>query len=124
MSLHEYSNLIKGKLQKKHKYNAKPIVIDNIRFPSMAQGEFHQLLKLSVKAGEILFFLTDVPIRLKSGTKLIVDNLIFYSDGRYEFIDVKGALTPVFLLKKKQVEDAYPLKIKIAKKKGKRWSIY
>jgi hypothetical protein len=45
-----------------------------------------------------------------------VDFVEFLADGTVEFVDCKGVETPVSTLKIKQVEDIYPISIKIVKK--------
>lgn len=98
-----------------HKFNAKPCDRDGIKFPSKAERAFYDKLILQKKAGEVLFFLMQVPFRLKGGTKYICDFCVFYSDGTVKFIDVKGVSTPVFLIKKREVEAEYPIEIEVEK---------
>jgi len=52
-----------------------------------------------------------VPIQLPGGVKYLVDFMIIYPDGKVEYIDVKGVKTSVYIIKKKQVEALYPIKI-------------
>lgn len=42
-----------GKRPRKHKYGAKAVVIDGIKFPSTAEGNRYSILKLRHMAGEI-----------------------------------------------------------------------
>jgi hypothetical protein len=44
-----------------------------------------------------------------------VDFLVFDADGHVRFVDVKGMETPMFVLKKKQVEALYPFTIEVVK---------
>ena len=44
------------------------------------------------------------------------DFVVFYEDGRVEYVDVKGRETELFKLKKSVVEAQYPIKIKVVKK--------
>ncbi len=41
--------------------------------------------------------------------------MIFYADGRVRVVDVKGVETETFKLKKRQVEEIYPVEIEIVK---------
>jgi len=96
----------------RHKFNAKPQTIDDIRFSSKKEAKYYLDLKRRQAEGELLFFLQQVPIRLPGKIKYVVDFLIFKSNGEVEFVDVKGLKTQLYVLKKKQVEALYPFEIK------------
>ncbi|MES9841204.1 MAG: DUF1064 domain-containing protein [Candidatus Thiodiazotropha endolucinida] len=98
----------------RHKYNAKPTVVDGIRFDSKKEAGYYSQLKLRVRAGEVVTFLRQVPIHLPGNTKLVVDFLEFHSDGTAHLVDVKGKETETFRLKRRQVEDLYPFTIELA----------
>jgi len=98
-----------------HKYRAQPDNRDGFKFASKREARFYDELKLRQKAGEVLFFLMQVPFHLPGNTKYVCDFQVFYVDGEIEFIDVKGFMTNVFIAKKKQVEQIYPIAIKIVK---------
>ena len=97
----------------RHKFNAKGCESDNIKFSSKAERAYYHHLKTLQKNGDILFFLMQVPFRLPGNTKYIVDYQVFYADGTVAFVDVKGVSTPMFKMKKKQVEDIYPIEIEV-----------
>lgn len=99
-----------------HKFKAKAVNDDGHRFPSTLEWKYFTHLKLLEKSGEIVFFLRQVPFHLPGGVKYVVDYQIFYRDGSIQFVDVKGVETSEFILKKKIVEDLYPVKIEIVKK--------
>lgn len=99
----------------RHKFHARPVVNDGIRFDSKLEARYYQRLKLEQKAGHVLFFLRQVPFHLPGGTKLVVDFEVFYTDGTVKFIDVKGMATKEFLIKKREVEAQYPITIEIVK---------
>lgn len=98
--------------KKKNKYNNAPVTIDNIRWPSKVHGDFYKYIKLRQQIKDIKYFLYEVPIRLPGKVKLIIDFMIFENDDTVEYIDIKGVLTPSFIIKKKLVEALYPIKIK------------
>ena len=101
---------------RKHKYNAKATVVDGIRFDSMREAAYYSELKLRQRAGEVVGWLRQVPIHLPGGTKLVVDFQEFHTDGTVHFVDVKGVVTDVFKIKKREVEFTYPwLKIEVVK---------
>lgn len=99
---------------RKSKYGAIPTVIDGIRFDSRREAKYYEQLKLRVAAGEVRMFLRQVPFHLPGGTKLVVDFEIHEADGRVRYVDVKGRETPVFRLKKREVEHHYPVEIELA----------
>lgn len=99
----------------RHKYFAKPCEIEDKKFPSQLEARYYQQLKLREKAGEVLFFLRQVPFDLPGGTQYRIDFIVFLSDGTVECIDCKGVDTPVSSLKIKQVMDLYPVEIKIVR---------
>lgn len=99
---------------KRSKYNVShkdARTTDGILFASKAEmHRYRELLQLRA-AGAVVFFLRQVPMHLPGNTKYVADFLVFHPDGRYEFEDVKGARTPMYVLKRKQVEALYPIKI-------------
>lgn len=99
----------------RHKFNAAPVTLDGIRFDSKLESRFYQRLVLLQKAGEVVFFLRQVPFHLPGGVKYVCDFQIFYSDHSVSFVDVKGYETETFKVKKKIVESIYPVEIEIVK---------
>jgi len=98
-----------------HKYHASPTSIDGLRFDSKAEAGRYVDLKLLQQAGEVLFFLRQVPFDLPGGVKYRADFMIFYADGTVTVEDVKGVDTPQSRLKRRQVEALYPIKIELVK---------
>ena len=101
---------------RRNKYNAIPTVIDGIRFASKAEANYCAQLKILQRAGEIKYFLMQVPFYLPGGIKYVVDFVVFHNDGTVDYVDVKGVETKEFKLKKKLVEEFYPVKIMVVKK--------
>ena len=97
----------------RHKFNAKPVEYDGIRFDSKKEGAYYLELKLRKMSGEILFFLRQVPFHLPGGVKYVVDFMEFHADGTVHIVDVKGMETKTFIMKKKMVEDLYPVIIEV-----------
>lgn len=100
----------------RHKFSAKPTTKDGIKFSSKLEASYYQALVLAQKSGRLLFFLRQVPFHLPGNIRYIVDFVEFWSDGEVKFIDVKGYDTPVSALKRKQVEDIYPIHIDLRSK--------
>lgn len=95
----------------KHKFKAKPVIYDDVRFASKKEHKRYVELKFLQKLGKVLFFLRQVPIHLPGGVKYLCDYQVFWADETVTFEDVKGIKTSMYILKKKQVESIYPLTI-------------
>ena len=103
-------------MRHRHKFGAKPTIRDGIKFPSKLEALYYDRLVLLQRAGEVLFFLSQVPFHLTGGVKYVVDFQVFYTGGTVEFVDVKGKETQAFIDKKKMVEALYPVEIKVVKR--------
>lgn len=95
----------------RHKYGAIAVKTDGVRYASKKEARYAANLEIRKKAGEIVFFLTQVPFRLPGGTILRVDFLEFHSDGTVHAVDTKGVLTDSFKIKKREIEAHYPIVI-------------
>lgn len=95
----------------KHKFNAKPCELDNIKFSSQKERKRYQELKILKSAGEVIFFLMQVPFHLPGKVKYICDFIVFWDNGDITIEDTKGVKTPQYITKKKIVESLYPIKI-------------
>jgi hypothetical protein len=99
----------------RHKFKAKPVLDDGHRYDSKLEWQFKNHLELLKKSGEVLFFLRQVPFHLPGGLVYKLDFMPFYSDGTVRLFDPKGVETPEFKMKKKMVEEIYPVEIEIVK---------
>ena len=95
----------------KHKFRAIPTELDGIKFASRKEARRYRELRLLEKSGELLFFLRQVPFHLPANVKYVCDFLCFWKDETVTIEDVKGIKTPLYILKKKQVEATYPVSI-------------
>ena len=101
-----------------HKFGAVPTTQDGIRFDSKAEARYYGALKLRKRAGEVLFFLRQVPFHLPGNVRYVVDFQEFHADGSVHFVDVKGMVTKEFQTKKTMMEALYaPVKIEVVKAK-------
>lgn len=91
----------------KHKFRAKSCEYEGIKFPSLKERKRYIELKLLQKNGEIMFFLRQTPFHLPGGVKYVCDFQVFWADGTVGFEDVKGMKTPIYIAKKKMVEELY-----------------
>jgi hypothetical protein len=78
---------------------------------SKKEAEYCTTLQLRQKAGDIAFFLEQVPFRLPGGVKYLLDFMVFRKNGAIDYFDVKGVRTDVYKIKKKQVESLYGIEI-------------
>jgi hypothetical protein len=93
-----------------NKFNAIQCSADGIKFSSKKERRRYLELMALKNAGEC-WFLRQVPFHLPGNVKYVLDFLIFWKDGRTTFEDVKGRRLPLYILKKKQVEELYPVRI-------------
>lgn len=101
--------------KKRSKFNAVRTKVDGITFDSKREAEYYSELKLRQKAGEILgFSRQDQFVLDDAGTVYRADFVVYYLDGRYQIVDVKGVQTDVFKLKMAMLRMRYPgLEVKI-----------
>ncbi|KLD65443.1 hypothetical protein Y882_02685 [Dyella japonica DSM 16301] len=99
--------------EKRSKYGNKPTVVDGVRFDSKKEARYFEDLKRRKAAGEVWYWLRQVPLHLPGGTRYVVDFLVFFKDPERdpEYVDVKGKQTEVFRVKRREVEAAYPVRI-------------
>ena len=83
----------------------------SITFASKKEAKRYDDLKTLQKYGEVVFFLRQVPFHLPGNIKYLIDFQVFWKDGTITFEDVKGMKTPMYIVKKKLVEDTYPITI-------------
>lgn len=103
---------------KKNKYHAIPTEIDNMRFDSRLEAQYYAVLKRLVKVGEVGYFLRQVPFHLPGKVTYRCDFQVFWKSGEITYVDVKGRDTPMSRLKRKQVEEIYPVSIELVSKVG------
>jgi len=93
------------------KYHAILTECDGIKFQSKKEAKYYRELQARVHAGEIKYFLRQIPFRLQGGVKYVVDFMEVWTDGSIHYVDVKGCRTPMYKMKRKMVEAAYPVRI-------------
>lgn len=99
----------------RHKFQAKPCELDGFKFPSKLEARYYQRLKHRQQAGEVVFFLRQVPLHMPGGGKLVIDFVEFHADGSVHFVDAKGVETSEFKTKRRVVESVYPITIELVK---------
>lgn len=94
-----------------HKFNAKITERDGIKFRSKKEAKRYDELVLAKESGDIIFFLMQTPFHLPGNVKVVMDFVVFWSDGHVSIEDVKGKRTEQFIRNKKLVEALYPVTI-------------
>lgn len=102
------------------KYSAKAVVVDGWRFDSKLEARYYEQLKLLQAAGEILWFLRQVPFPIAPRVRYLVDFGICRLDGTFRWVDVKGVLTDASRIKIATVEHLYGIQIEIVKREDMR----
>jgi hypothetical protein len=102
----------------KHKYNAKPTVVDGFRFDSKKEAMHYKRNLILIQSGIMLMQVRQVPFHLPGGVIYRLDFMEVYKDGEVRWIDVKGMDTPQSKQKRKQVVEwrvngiqVYPIEI-------------
>lgn len=102
------------------KYSNVPTEVDGIRFDSKLEAKYYVELDLRRKAGDVLYFLRQVPFHLPGGVIYRVDFQIVSpchpGSVRVNYVDCKGWDTPAGKNKIKQVEALYGVKIELVRK--------
>ena len=104
--------------KRKSKYNARKVRVDGIAFDSQAEANYYCRLKLLLRAGKIDGFCRQARFVItegrdgEKGTEYVTDFIVFYPDGSYRIVDVKGVKTDAFRIKVKCMREKYP-KLKI-----------
>lgn len=95
----------------RHKFNAVRTKVDNVSFSSKKEAAYYSALKKRKEAGEIIFFLRQVPFHLSAGLRYTVDFMEFHADGTVHFTECKGFKTKDYIMRKKLVEHEYPIEV-------------
>lgn len=107
-----------------HKYGAKPIVVDGVRFDSTIEQKRHALLSLLAAAGTITalrhhprYTLTDAceVQGIKQRAVVYEADFEYLRDGRTVTEDVKGFITPESKRKMKQFAARYGRHVHVVK---------
>ena len=92
-------------------------------YASKKEAEYAEQLVLRKAAGEVWFWLEQVPFKLPGGSVHRVDFMVFYKHNptavrngqwkAWELVEVKGRDLALGKLKRRQVEEIYGVKIKL-----------
>jgi hypothetical protein len=99
----------------RHKFGAVRTTRGDRTYASKAEARYAGQLELRKAAGDVVFFLWQVPFHLPGGVKYVADFLVFEASGDVRVIDVKGHETEMFRAKKRMVEALYPVTVEVVK---------
>lgn len=112
-------------VRKRSKYGNKKVVVDGHTFDSKAEAKYYQQLKWLQQAKQIKSFKLQPRYLLQEGFKkngktfraihYKADFEVHKLDGTVEIIDIKGAITKEFSIKRKLFEMKYIDSIKLLK---------
>ena len=117
MAVSRIGSKFRHALQRRSKYNVGPKerrTVDGILFDSIKEAGRYSELKLLRSGGQVLMFLLQTPFHFHGGGKYVLDFLVFWSDGRVTFEDVKSPATKkkeTYRFKKRLVEQEYGITI-------------
>lgn len=108
--------LQKGKEQpapppKSSKYGSVMEECQGIKFQSRREAKYFRELQARQYAGEVSYFLRQVPFFLVGGVRYRIDFMEVWKDGSIHWVDVKGFRTQTYKMKRRMVEALYPIKI-------------
>lgn len=97
------------------KYRNTPTETDGKRFDSKLEARRYDALMLLWKAGQVSFFVRQVPFELPGRRRYRADFLIVWTDSRVTVEDCKGVDTEMSKLKRAQVEAIYGITIELVR---------
>lgn len=92
--------------KKKNKYNAQKTKYNGVLYDSKKEASFAANLDLLVKAGELVGWSRQTQFII-GGVGHRVDFTLYFSDGTYKHVDVKGKDTPEGKRSRKQVKSMH-----------------
>jgi hypothetical protein len=98
------------------KHGNAPTTRDGIRFDSKLEAQYYDYLRLLIAAGEVSYFLRQVPLELTAGVTYRVDFMVVFTDGRHEYHEVKGHVTEVSRIKMRQAQALYPITLRVIRR--------
>ncbi len=96
---------------KPSKYGSVMEDCQGIKFQSKREAKYFRELQARQYAGEVSYFLRQVPFFLVGGVRYRIDFMEVWKDGSIHWVDVKGFRTQTYKMKRRMVEASYPIKI-------------
>ena len=89
---------------RQHKYRAKR----TNGYASKREAHYAELLAMRQRAGDILGWLEQVPVKLPGGIRYVIDFQVHHKDGTISWVEVKGFETAAWKMKMKLLEESHP----------------
>lgn len=102
-----------GTAASKSKYGAVRTTVFGWVYPSKLQARCAQWLRARQAAGEVRWFIEEVPFRLPGHVVHRIDFLAVLANGEVQLIDAKGRDHAMGKLKRRQVEELYGVQIQL-----------
>ena len=77
-------------------------------YASKREATYAAELALLKQAGQVAWWLEQVPVKLPGGIKYVADFLVCMADGRTRMVEVKGMQTAAWKLKLRLLEETRP----------------
>ena len=97
-------------IKKPHKYHARATMYKGIWYASKKEAKYAEGLD---SRDDVDFWLRQVPFDLPGKARYLLDFMVFYKGGRWEFVEIKGRDLPLGKLKRRQTEEIYNIEIKV-----------
>lgn len=110
----EMTKLVKEHIAKSKYRNVRCEAADGTDFSSKLERDYYEQLLWRQRAGDVLWFVMQVPFRLEGGVKYVADFLVV-SPGKVEVIDTTGTETQVKANKLKQVKARYGIEVQLVR---------
>jgi len=101
---------------RRNKYHAVKTEYGGVTYDSRLEARFAALLDQYQRAGMIRSWTRQIPFRMPDGSIHRVDFMVFYDDGVFSLIEVKGRDLAAGRLKRAVVEEKYGVGIEVVHK--------
>jgi Protein of unknown function (DUF1064) len=111
-----------GKADQVTKYGSRAVRVDGRRFASALEADRYLELKALRLAGQVSYFLRQVPFELGAGVTYRVDFMVAWSDppppcpNRLSWEDTKGFLTETSRVKLRLVRELYGVDVRLLRR--------
>jgi hypothetical protein len=116
MSAEEYQEYCRtgrlpGDKPARSKYKNKKTSLDGRVYDSKCEADRAAMLKLMVRAKEVILFFEQVPFPLPGNREYLADFVVLWPDFSWTVEDVKGARTDVYKIKRDLMRETYGIVI-------------
>lgn len=96
-------------------HNVRAESADGKHFDSKLERDYYERLLLLWEAGEVRWFIRQVPFELEGGVVFRADFLVVTKEGDVQVVDTTGLMTQVKANKLKQVKARYGIDVQIVR---------